>query len=330
MSIHSLYSKLSPKMGTFGKYTLPLTFSKYNTKDTVINTRKPGYCTIFDVSHMGIFETNNKNVIENSFHINVNKNKSKLTCIINKEGHIIDDLIVGNVENYKYRLVVNANTKHLFNHYVFKEKNDKVILAIQGDYSQKLLETILSTNLDDLPFMGNKTIVTDSIEISRCGYTGEDGFELYLDSNIGIDIYKSLIERSDTDDNIMFGGLIERDLLRLEAGMCLSGTDFGGNMGIHFDALNMNFMVDSTYRNQDRFKSDYTRVGFTNTAPIKVGPLYADNEEVGFITSSNKSYNLDTFIGMGYLNKNSIMNGDTVLQHGRQTGQLNLVKLPFI
>jgi len=336
MSLHSLYSKLAPKMGAFGKYTLPLTFSKYNTKDTVINTRKPGYCTVFDVSHMGIFETNKKKLIEKIFHINVHKNKSKLTGLINKEGHIIDDLIVGNVDNYKYRLLVNANTKHFyrrsfFDHYIFNEKKDKVILAIQGDYSQKLLEKMFSTHLDEVPFMGNKTIEKDSIEICRCGYTGEDGFELYLDAHLGRDVCKALIELSETDDKIMFGGLIERDMLRLEAGMCLSGTDFGGDMAIHFDALNMDFMVDSKYRNQDHFKSDYTRVGFTNKTPIKVGPLYnIDNEDIGFITSSNKSYNLDTFIGMGYLKKTSIMNGDHFLQEGRQTGHLKLTTLPFI
>jgi len=330
MSLKSLYSKLGPKMGTFGKYTLPLTFSHYNTKDTVINTRKPGYCTVFDVSHMGIFETNKKKLIENMFHINVNKNKSKLTCLINKEGHIIDDLIVGNVDYYKYRLIVNANTKHLyrrsfFDHYMFNEKKNKIILAIQGDYSQKLLEKILSTKLDDIPFMGNKTIEKDSIEICRCGYTGEDGFELYLNSNLGIDIYKALIDLSDTNDKIMFGGLIERDLLRLEAGMCLSGTDFGGDMCIHFDALDMDFMIDSEYRNQDRFKSDYTRVGFKcQQRPIRLGPIYNNNKKnVGFITSSNKSYNLDTFIGMGYLKK-------TALNEKRFIGNIELVQLPFI
>ena len=54
MLLHNLYTKLGPKMGTFGRYTMPMTFSKYKIKDVVMNTRKPGYCSVFDVSHMGI------------------------------------------------------------------------------------------------------------------------------------------------------------------------------------------------------------------------------------------------------------------------------------
>jgi aminomethyltransferase len=324
MHLSSLYSKLGPKLGNFGKYTLPLTFSKFNTKDTVINTRKPGYCTIFDVSHMGIFETTHKNIIQDTFSMNLSKNRSKLGVLLNKHGGVIDDVIIGDVDNSKHRLVVNANTKQIYRQMdELIEKKNKVILAIQGQYSQSLIETIFAINLDDTYFMQNKTIYKDSIEICRCGYTGEDGFELYIDSNLGIEIYKYLIELSNNNENILFGGLIERDLLRLEAGMSLSGIEFGEDMNINFKDLDMDFLIDKKYRTHDNFVSNYKRVGFINNKPIKKGGIYnMENESVGFITSSNKSFNLNKFIGIGYLNRTAY--------NEKINGNMTLVKLPFI
>ena len=112
MSHLKLYSRLVPKMGAFGNYVLPMTFQKYRTKDVVINTRKPNYCSIFDASHMGIFETTRRDLIEKHFLVNLEKynNRSKLAVLLNDKGYVIDDIIIGDVDNSKYRLVVNANT----------------------------------------------------------------------------------------------------------------------------------------------------------------------------------------------------------------------------
>lgn len=325
MFISKLYSRLSPKMGQFGKYILPMTFNNFKTKDVVMKTRQPGFISIFDVSHMGIFETQRRDLIEKHFLVNLEKynNRAKLATVLNEEGYVIDDVIIGDVDNSKYRLVVNANTKdHFRNIEDFYEK-EKMIIAIQGEQSQKIVENMFSTNLDDVYFMGNKTIIKDTIELCRCGYTGEDGFELYINEEEGKGIVENLVDLSFSDDNILFGGLVERDLLRLESGLCLSGTEFGGDMNIDFKALNMDFMIDLKYRKQRQFQSDYTRVGFVNEKPIRQGPIInIRDEEIGFITSSNKSFNLNKFIGMGYMKKDCL---DDKLKNN-----MELVNLPFI
>ena len=325
MFISKLYNRLSPKMGQFGNYMLPMTFNKFKTKDVVMKTREPGFACVFDVSHMGIFETRRVDLIEEKFLVNLEKfnNKSKLAAVLNSDNFIIDDLIIGDVDKTKYRLVVNANTRDYFRNLDdFHEKN-KMVIAVQGDYSQKILENMFSTKLDDLYFMENRTIIPDAIEICRCGYTGEDGFELYLNQREGEEIVTNLVDLSLMSDNVLFGGLIERDLLRLESGLCLSGTEFGGDINVDFKALNMDFMVDFKYRKQHNFQSDYTRVGFTDNRPIKKGPILSrDDSEVGFITSSNKSFNLNKFIGMGYLKKDSV--------NDKLKGNMELVTLPFI
>ena len=324
MVLSKLYSKLGPKMGQFGKNILPMTFQKFKTKDVVINTRKPGYCSIFDVSHMGIFETRNRDFLENKFMVNLSKpNHSKLAAVLNVQGHITDDLIIGNLDSEKYRLVVNANTKDYFRKHSELEEKDKIIIAVQGKYSQELLENMFSTNLEETYFMGNKVVIADTIEICRCGYTGEDGFEIYMDYKVGEDIIKNLIDLSLENENILFGGLIERDLLRLEAGLCLSGIEFGEDMNIDFKALNMDFMVGLKYRKANNYHSDYTRVGFTNSRPIRQGAIKnTEGQEIGFITSSNKSFNLNKFIGMGYIRKEALQD--------EFNGDLKMVDLPFI
>ena len=82
-------------------------------------------------------------------------------------------------------------------------------------------------------------------------------------------------------------------------------------------------MIDFKYRKLHNFQSDYTRVGFTDNRPIKKGPILShDDSKIGFITSSNKSFNLNKFIGMGYLKKDSV--------NDKLKGNMELVTLPFI
>ena len=116
-----------------------MTFSKYRTKDVVINTRIPGFA-VFDVSHMGIFETYNKNIIEEKFKVNLKnfKNKSKLCGLVNEKGQIIDDIIIGHKDGSRFRMVVNSNTKNIYRKNHSFIEIPKTILAIQGGNSQKL------------------------------------------------------------------------------------------------------------------------------------------------------------------------------------------------
>ena len=390
---------MKPLLGNFGDYILPLTFKKYNTKDVVINARKPDFSTIFDVSHMGVFELSVMNkdrtimplnntdnylncVLEKLFPLNLRvlkNNKSCLSVILNNKSYIIDDFIVSNINNDRYRFIINGNTKMLFREYIniginnlykndihllnetiinFEEKC-KITLAIQGKGSQKLLENIFNINLDNLYFMENITInnqndilFDNDIEISRCGYTGEDGFELYLNIKDGKLLYEKLIDMSNYDNSIQFGGLIERDILRLEAGLCLSGNEFSENSLIHFNDTNLNFIIGKRRRKEKGFIGEmyindspsYIRCGFVCSRPIKVNEKIYTNynnmyeKNIGFITSSTKSYNLNKFIGMGYISKemyienqnNNIFNNNLYILNNNKKVDIKLHNLPFI
>ena len=374
--LQPLHNNLNPSMGDFGDYELPMTFKNYKIGETTTNIRKPNHCCIFDVSHMGVLDivpslnqdydkssesSDNLGEIskfmEELYPINTNiltKNRSVLSPVLNQQCEVIDDFIVGNIDDRKYRLIVNSATKHKFKAFLDKELksrnydstlfttlHDKVILAIQGDYSQRVLEHIFNVDvsLDNLYFMENMTI-NDSIEISRCGYTGEDGFELYLDKHEGIKLYSELLKMASTNSNIMFGGLIERDILRLEAGLCLSGSEFSPDLGIHFNDTNLDFTIGKRRRSLDNCNfigndylsdtSKFKRVGFSCKRPIKKTEIYLNNnndennddniddndnnnnlpkQSVGFITSASKSYGLNKFIGMGYVSSDVIKTG---------------------
>ena len=355
MALSQIHKRLLPKMGSFAGFNLPLRFGKFNSKDVVLNTRKPGFTTVFDVSHMGVYETSNISALlgrklEDLLYIDINKlteNKSKLAVLLNDEGHVLDDLIISNVDSRKYRLVVNADKKTTdFFDNIDRENIKRTplsIIALQGNGSQKILENITKQSLDDLYFMENKTIVKNQFEICRCGYTGEDGFELYLNENYDCEIYETLVNLAENVDttSVQFGGLIERDVLRTEAGLCLSGTEFGENLGIKFNSLKMPFLIDKKYRSdevlKERFKSELVQSMVISDKPIKPGSLFVENKEqpdnseskkdvkVGFITSAVKSFNLNKFIGIGYINKNYITE-DSIYTKDRKDRK-NIVEL---
>ena len=313
MSLSRIHQRLLPKMGKFAGIELPLTFQKFNTNNVVTNTRRTGFTTVFDVSHMGLYESQinfSQNKLEKLLHLDFNKlkkNKSKLAVLIDNEGFVIDDLIISNIEDRKFRLVTNANTP-FFNDKEYLQPIEKSIIALQGKGSQMLLESLVKQSLDDLYFMENRSIVGSRFEICRCGYTGEDGFELYLCDKYAPEVYDHLVSLAESTTSVLFGGLIERDILRTEAGLNLAGSEFNEKMKIKFKALNMDFLIDKKFRNESKFESDIRKILFSSEKPIKRGKIFvksnSDEEtDIGFITSTVKSFNLNKFIGMGYINK---------------------------
>ena len=317
MALSKIHSKLLPRMGKYAGHELPMTFNKFKTAEVVVNTRKPDFTTVFDVSHMHIYEGSINNLPELNIFLNLDltklkTNAAKLAVVLNNSGLVLDDLIISNINDEKYRLVVNTNSPYFNKDYL--SPKTRSIIAIQGDGSQKILENILGTNLDNFYFMNNLIVEEDKFEICRCGYTGEDGFELYLDDKNAEYIYQNLVNLSlfEPESKVLFGGLIERDILRTEAGLNLSGTEFGENLNIKFNSLNMPFLIDVKYRKNEIFKSNMTQMLFSYEKPISKGTIFKKDHiqereiDVGFITSSLKSFNLNKFIGIGYVNKDII------------------------
>ena len=234
---YDIHRSLGAKMLSFHGWEMPLQYS--GIIDEHINTRTN--VGLFDVSHMGRFEVKGSDAYD-CLQTLVTNDISKLkdhqalySPICHNNGGIIDDLIIYMINREKFLVVVNASNREKDLDWIVKHSKSAVVenisdktalLALQGPLAQKILDkTIAGANLDQLkPF---DVVITNifGIEcmISRTGYTGEDGFEIFFDSS-KIDIWDKLIELG-SRFNIKPAGLGARDTLRLEAGLMLYGND---------------------------------------------------------------------------------------------------------
>ncbi len=190
---------------------------------------------MFDVSHMVIIDIKGEQSYPFLRYLLANdvaklsNNQALYSCILNDNGGIIDDLMAYRLSDNYYRLVVNAATRakdlawiqkqtHTFTVDVI-ERTDLSMIAIQGPKAREKLVHYLNKPqlLNILPFYF--TSAHDTL-IARTGYTGEDGFEFMLPHQDAIALWHKLM-----DAKVQPCGLGARDTLRLEAGMCLYGTD---------------------------------------------------------------------------------------------------------
>jgi aminomethyltransferase len=209
-----------------------------------INTR--ANVGLFDVSHMGRFEVKGskafdclQTLVTNDIS-KLNENQALYSPICHDNGGIIDDLIVYMINRQKFLVVVNASNREKDLDWIVKHSKSAVIenisdktalLALQGPLAKKVLaKAVIGVNLDQLkPFdIAVTNIFGIECIISRTGYTGEDGFEIFFDSS-EINIWDKLMQVG-SRFNIKPAGLGARDTLRLEAGLMLYGNDINENI----------------------------------------------------------------------------------------------------
>lgn len=173
----------------------------------------------------------------------LDKGAGSLTVFTNEKGGILDDLIVNRV-NAKFLYVVsNAARKDHDSQLIletidrfrgkgklvdvkFFNPHEKSLLAFQGPAAQKVLQKLTKVNLAELFFMNTieaEVAGVSDVRITRCGYTGEDGFEISIPSEKSTFIAEALLDSK--EGNVKLAGLGARDSLRLEAGLCLYGSD---------------------------------------------------------------------------------------------------------
>ncbi len=241
---YDIHRSSGAKMLNFHGWEMPLHYS--GIIDEHINTRTN--VSLFDVSHMGRFDVKGTGAYD-CLQALVTNDISKLhnhqalySPICYDNGRIIDDLIIYMINREKFLVVVNASNrekdlewiiKHSNNSTVVENVSDKIaLLALQGPLAQNLLEKAVMLDIDLNQIMPFDLIITNifgtECMISRTGYTGEDGFELFFDSS-KIDIWDKLIQLGSPTFKIKPAGLGARDTLRLEAGLMLYGNDIDEN-----------------------------------------------------------------------------------------------------
>jgi aminomethyltransferase len=331
---YDIHRSLGAKMLNFHGWEMPLHYSSGIINEH-LNTRTD--VSLFDVSHMGRFEVKGtdaydclQTLVTNDLS-KLDNNMALYSPICYDNGGIIDDLIIYMIKRETFLIVVNASNrekdlewiiKHLKSTTIVEDITDKIaLLALQGPLAQNILEkaAIADLNLNQLkPF---NFIITNifGIEciISRTGYTGEDGFELFFDSS-KIEIWNKLIQLGSTF-NIKPAGLAARDTLRLEAGLMLYGNDMDENTTplevplkwtVKFEKKNEFIGKKALITQQLKRKL----VGFEvleKRVARHGNEVLINNKKIGFVTSGTFSPTLKKSIGFCfvpiYVNPNELI-----------------------
>ena len=222
-------------MAPFGEWEMPIQYS--GIIDEHNHTRKSA--CIFDICHMGEFiisgatALNDLNKILTANIASLKINRCRYSFMLNESGGIIDDLIVYKLSDDKFMLVVNSATTagdadwikdHLSSETNFENISDITAkIDLQGPESSETLQKLTPANLAELKYFSFIETTVDDVNaiISRTGYTGELGYEIYIPVDSAEQIWDKLLE----NENVKPAGLGARDTLRLEAGLPLYGHE---------------------------------------------------------------------------------------------------------
>ena len=240
--LYDRHLALGGKIIDFGGWAMPVQYSNV-IEEHQATRMKAG---LFDICHMGEFEVNGPQAFDLLQWV-LSRNlegqdigQIKLGVMTNEHGGIIDDVTVYRLGRENYLVVTNAGTKDKDFSWIETQRKAKGLsdvqvadisdqtgkIDIQGPLSQAILQNITAADLVPLHYYHaiNTKVMNIPALVSRSGYTGEDGFEIYADSqNIG-EIWDKLLEIG-KDFGLKPAGLGARDTLRLEAGMMLYGND---------------------------------------------------------------------------------------------------------
>ncbi len=333
-ALFDLHSAQGGRLVDFAGYFLPVQFK--GLIDEHNHTRNSA--SLFDVSHMGQVSVSGADFATASKALetllpgnlqNLKPGGMRYTVLLNDAGGIEDDLIVtrsdeggrAQAQGICLSIVVNASRKNhdlqlfktaLGDKLKFELHEDRSLLALQGPLAAKILSSFTDAPFK-LAFMQTTSSDISGIEcqISRCGYTGEDGFEISVASSRATELAKILF----SDERVLPAGLGARDSLRLEAGLCLYGHDM--NDKIDPVSANIIFAVGKKRRETGGFTGadavisvlkngpKMLRVGilFDGRMPVREGADIVDeaDKKIGSITSGTFSPTLGSPIAMGYV-----------------------------
>ena len=316
--LYDEHKVLGARLVDFAGYEMPVQYEGIKAEHDAVRN----HVGLFDVSHMGeaVFRgPDAEAAVQRLVTRDVGRldiGQAGYSAVCYEDGGTVDDVIVYRRED-DLLIVVNASNREKdlehFRKYtedldveVTDESDDWALLALQGPEAERLLQDLTDTDLSSLtPFRFAEGEV-DGVPaiISRTGYTGEDGFEIYLSPDGAPRVWRRLVEASVTP-----AGLGARDTLRLEAGMCLYGNELdaettpleaGISFAVHLDK-EQEFIGQEALREEKEKGLRKKLVGFEmegrgiarHDYPVVVG-----DETVGRVTSGTRSPTLERAIGL--------------------------------
>lgn len=353
--LYERHVELGGKVVDFAGYKLPVQYAGIIEEHKAVRNG----VGVFDVSHMGEFEFKGPQALEavqklianNAAKLKVNQVLYTPMCY--PDGGVVDDLLVYRLGEDRFLFVVNAanldkdwewvqeNTKE-FDAEIENQSQKTGQIALQGPRAQELLQKIYDRDLDNIKFFWldaeGKIAGRDCI-VSRTGYTGEDGFEIYAPNEAILGIFDAIWETG-KEFNLQPCGLGARDTLRFEAGLPLYGHElspeinpFEARLKIFVDLEKDDFIGRDALL-EVREKGVERRIAGIEMKdkgiPRQGYPVEVDGEEVGFVTSGTFSPTLEKNLGIVMVKKEFAQTGSNLnIRIRKRLLEAEVVKLPF-
>lgn len=325
----NLHIELNAKMVEYAGFNMPISYTSISEEHLKVREN----VGMFDVSHMGeiLIKGRDANKFVN-YLLTSNitfKNKAQYGLLCNEDGYILDDLMTYSLKDDEYLLVCNASNKDKdLKHIINNQKGFDVEVIDQSDYYQMIAVqgpnavhklSFISDKLSNLTFMEFDffNYNNEKLLISRSGYTGEDGFEIYASSNIIVHLFEKLLK-----DGVSPIGLGARDTLRFEAALPLYGNEmsedispFDTSLGFAVSKKKENFIgKNQIFKLKD--ENNLTRVGLKLLSRGILRSHYKifyENNEIGYTTSGYLIPNHESSLAFAIINKDFAKIG-TILQ----------------
>ena len=322
--LFSLYKKYGAQVVDFAGYEMPVQFSGIVAEHKLVR-EKAG---LFDVSHMGEIEVTGpgagafiQKIITNDL-IKILPGQAQYSPIANDKGGTVDDVLVYCLNEDEYWVVVNAANREkdwewMVSHQpenagvTLRDRSDEIAqLALQGPLAETILQKLTTVDLSQIryySFQTNVNVAGVTSLVSRTGYTGEDGFEIYMDASQAMSVFEALMEKG-----APFGleptGLGARDTLRLEARLPLYGHELlddisplEAGLGIFVKTAKFDFIGKDALLSQKENGLRRKIVGFEmKDRGIARGgfQVFGPDGPIGFVTSGTFSPTFNKSIGL--------------------------------
>lgn len=348
------HESLGAKLVPFAGFNMPVQYEGVTIEHETVR-KSVG---VFDVSHMGEFLIEGEHALALIQKVSSNDasklsiGKAQYSCMPNETGGIVDDLIIYQVKEQTYLLVVNASniekdwnwiqSKNSMGATMRNLSDDYSLLAIQGPKAVEAMQSLTSHDLSAINFYN--FIVDDfagieHVIISATGYTGSGGFEIYCKTNEVKQIWDKVFEAG-KDFGIKPIGLAARDTLRLEMGYCLYGNDINDSTSPIEAGLGWITKFTKDFTNSEALKKEKEQGPERKLVAFELDvrgiPRHdydivdSNGNKIGIVTSGTMSPSLGKGIGLGYVPTVFSQVGSKIhIQIRKNTIPATVVKLPF-
>ncbi len=354
-SLYPIHKKYNARMIPSGGWEMPVQYTGIIDEHLAVR-EKAG---LFDVSHMGEIYIEGDRALEAVQHLTVNDASTlpvwavQYSAMTNSEGGLVDDITVFRMAPDRYMFCVNAsnaekdlrwieaNARSFPGVKVIDRSRETALLALQGPRAEAVLGNLCYCDLEGLDHYRFTTTNLAGIEtvVSRTGYTGEDGFELFIPAEFGPDLWEELMDVGEPE-GLKPCGLGAQDTLRLEMGYALYGNDIDetttpleGRLGWITKLDSGDFIGRDVLLRQKEEGVSVRLAAFElvgRGVPRAGCKVFQGEEEVGTVTSGTMSPSLKKGIGLAYLPRDLAKTGSSLHIGIRdRLVEAVVVKLPF-